>query len=79
MGLFTYVASPKLLNHKSQSINTSITKENELKTTFGTASGEDNLQENHSTFIGKITIGIPNLKNRFWIEKIVWLCKSLER
>jgi hypothetical protein len=25
----------------------------------------------YSIFIGKITIGIPNLKNLFWIEKMV--------
>jgi hypothetical protein len=27
----------------------------------------------YSILIGKITIGIPNLKNRFCMEKIVWL------
>jgi hypothetical protein len=25
----------------------------------------------YSIFIGKITMGIPNLKNLFWIEKMV--------
>jgi hypothetical protein len=27
----------------------------------------------YSIFIGNITIGIPNLKKRFWMEKMVWL------